>query len=73
MAQKDFVTIRGFNAAEIRQLSDLAVDILARPSEHSEALKGKAPANIFEKPLLRTRVTFELRNRIRREAERPCA
>ncbi len=37
-----------------------ACDIKAVPSKYAEALKGKALAMIFEKPSLRTRVTFDV-------------
>ena len=60
MAQKDFITIRSFSAAEIRQLIDLALDIKTDPVRYSDVLRGKALAMIFEKPSLRTRVTFDV-------------
>jgi len=60
MDQKDFITIRSYSAAEIRHLIDLALDIKANPVRYSDILRGKALAMIFEKPSLRTRVTFDV-------------
>lgn len=45
------------------QLSDLlalASQIKARPEQYAEALKGKSIALLFEKPSLRTRVSFDV-------------
>jgi len=60
MTKRDFITIRSFTPAEIRKLIEDAVDIKANPLRYSETLKGKALAMIFEKPSLRTRVTFDV-------------
>jgi ornithine carbamoyltransferase len=60
MTKRDFITIRSFTQAEIRKLIEDAIDIKAKPSRYSEALKGKALAMIFEKPSLRTRVSFDV-------------
>jgi ornithine carbamoyltransferase len=56
----DFLTIKDFSPEQIRHLLDLALEIKARPTRFSDSLKGKALAMIFEKPSLRTRVTFEV-------------
>jgi ornithine carbamoyltransferase len=60
MNKRDFITIRSFTPAEIRKLLEDALDIKANPSKYSESLKGKTLAMIFEKPSLRTRVTFDV-------------
>lgn len=60
MTKKDFITIRNFTPAEVRKLIDDAIDIKAHPAKYADALKGKALAMIFEKPSLRTRVTFDV-------------
>ncbi len=60
MAKRDFITVRSYTPAEVRQLIDSAVDIKAHPEKYADALKGKALAMIFEKPSLRTRVTFDV-------------
>jgi len=60
MRVPDFLTIRDFTTEELRHLLDLARDIKASPSTYSAALKGKTLAMIFEKPSLRTRVSFDV-------------
>ncbi|MGB9103772.1 MAG: ornithine carbamoyltransferase [Terriglobales bacterium] len=57
---KDFLSIRDFTPFKIRELLDLAADIKASPKTYAECLKGKTLAMIFEKPSLRTRVTFDV-------------
>jgi len=57
---KDFLSIRDFTPFQIRELLDLAADIKASPKTYAESLKGKSLAMIFEKPSLRTRVTFDV-------------
>src|SRR5689334_19972740 len=56
----DFLSIRDFTPAQIKQLLHLAQQIKADPAAYSNALKGKTLAMIFEKPSLRTRVTFDV-------------
>lgn len=56
----DFLTIKDFTPGQIDHLLDLAAEVKAKPSDYSEALKGKTLAMIFEKPSLRTRVTFDV-------------
>jgi ornithine carbamoyltransferase len=60
MFADDFLSLRDFKPAEVHHLLELAADIKARPAEFSTALKGKTLAMIFEKPSLRTRVTFDV-------------
>ncbi|MBZ5630671.1 MAG: ornithine carbamoyltransferase [Acidobacteriia bacterium] len=56
----DFLSIRDFSPEKIRELLDLAADIKASPKTYAAALHGKTLAMIFEKPSLRTRVTFDV-------------
>ena len=60
MDNKDFVSLRDFAPGDIRHFLHVACMIKANPSEYSQALKGKMLAMIFEKPSLRTRVTFDV-------------
>jgi ornithine carbamoyltransferase len=60
MRVQDFVSIRDFSPQQIRHFLDLAVQIKAMPDAYSGALRGKTLAMIFEKPSLRTRVTFDV-------------
>jgi len=56
----DLLTGTEWNPAQLREFFQLAVDIKARPERYRTALAGKFLALIFEKPSLRTRVTFEV-------------
>ncbi|HVO80996.1 MAG TPA: ornithine carbamoyltransferase [Terriglobales bacterium] len=60
MIPKDFLSIKDFTPLEIRFLLALARQIKADPAAYSEALRGKTLALIFEKPSLRTRVSFDV-------------
>lgn len=60
MKSKDFLSIRGLDREELGGLLDLAADIKKRPENYSATLRGKALAMIFEKPSLRTRVSFDV-------------
>src|SRR5438270_247779 len=55
-----FLSIRDFTSAQIRALLHLALEIKTDPGAYAGALKGKTLAMIFEKPSLRTRVTFDV-------------
>ncbi len=56
----DFLSLRDFMPHKIRELLDLAADIKASPKTYADSLKGKTLAMIFEKPSLRTRVSFDV-------------
>src|SRR5690349_5014770 len=56
----DLLTGAEWSPAHTRELLHLTTDIKARPSRYAEVLRGKFLALIFEKPSLRTRVTFEV-------------
>ena len=60
MRCKDFLTIRDFSSDELRHFLDLAREIKTHPARFSESLAGKTLALIFEKPSLRTRVSFDV-------------
>src|SRR5438477_12287747 len=45
---------------ELLYLLDLAAAVKQSPREYAHALEGKYIALVFEKPSLRTRITFEL-------------
>jgi len=60
MGHQNFLSIRDFSPEEIRYLLDLAREMKAHPSAHTGALRGKTLAMIFEKPSLRTRVSFDV-------------
>jgi len=56
----DFVSIRDLSPDQIRHLLDLACHVKADPAAYADTLHGKTLAMIFEKPSLRTRVTFDV-------------
>jgi ornithine carbamoyltransferase len=58
--KRDFLSIRDYSTVEIRELLSEAFAIKANPAKYAEALKGKTLALIFEKPSLRTRVSFDV-------------
>jgi ornithine carbamoyltransferase len=57
---KDLISINDLTTAEVRQVFKTAAAVKSRPLDFSTALVGKSVALIFEKPSLRTRVTFDL-------------
>ena len=60
MNAKDFVSIRDLSPSEMEYLLILGRQMKAHPSTYSETLRGKTLAMIFEKPSLRTRVSFDV-------------
>jgi ornithine carbamoyltransferase len=60
MSMQDFLSIRDFPPSEIEYLLLRGRQIKARPDLYEQALHGKTLAMIFEKPSLRTRVTFDV-------------
>jgi len=56
----DLLTGAEWNAAQVRELFRLTADVKAHPDRYKTALSGRMLAMIFEKPSLRTRVTFEV-------------
>ena len=60
MNGKDFLSIKDFSPSEIQYLLILARQVKTHPTTYCDALKRKTLAMIFEKPSLRTRVTFDV-------------
>jgi ornithine carbamoyltransferase len=56
----DLLTGMEWNPAQVRELYHLSGDVKAHPDRYRAALAGRFLAMIFEKPSLRTRVTFEV-------------
>ena len=56
----DLLTGQEWSPAHVRELFQLAADVKAHPDRYISALAGRSLAMIFEKPSLRTRVTFEV-------------
>jgi ornithine carbamoyltransferase len=60
MRGRDFLSIKDFSPEEIRYFLQLGRQIKERPTAYSGMLKRQTVAMIFEKPSLRTRVTFDV-------------
>jgi ornithine carbamoyltransferase len=60
VAAGDLRTDLDLSLAELNALLDLAASLKAAPRQFRRALDGRSAAMLFEKPSLRTRVTFEL-------------
>jgi len=58
--QSDMISIADLSPIEIHEIFDMARMIKARPAMFSGELAGKQFVLLFEKPSLRTRVTFEV-------------
>jgi ornithine carbamoyltransferase len=56
----DLLTGAEWSAAQVQELFRLATDVKTHPDRYKTALAGRSLAMIFEKPSLRTRVTFEV-------------
>jgi ornithine carbamoyltransferase len=59
VAPRDLVSVHDFGPAEILSLFNLTAMLKQRPAEFRTALSGKQMVMFFEKPSLRTRLTFE--------------
>jgi ornithine carbamoyltransferase len=56
---RDLVSLLDFSSEDLGRILDAAVEVKANPRHHADALLGKTLFMYFEKPSLRTRVTFE--------------
>ncbi len=57
---RDLVADQNLTTGDLKMILELAGRVKAHPGEFAHALAGKQLAMIFEKPSLRTRVTFEV-------------
>ena len=55
-----FLTLTDYSADQINNLLNLALSLKQNPTDYTSALAGKSVAMIFEKPSLRTRVSFDI-------------
>jgi ornithine carbamoyltransferase len=56
---RHLLTVQDVTPGEARKIIDTAIDMKKNPSNYSTTLKGKTLLMLFEKPSLRTRVSFE--------------
>ncbi len=59
LAGRDLVSLLDFGAEEVGRMLELAAEVKRHPDDRSTALAGRTLFMYFEKPSLRTRVTFE--------------
>jgi ornithine carbamoyltransferase len=57
---RHFVSIADLDATELRRLLDRATELKARRSSRDPLLRARTLAQIFEKPSLRTRLSFDV-------------
>ena len=60
IAHPDFTQDLDLTIEELSALLDLAAELKRAPGDYRQSLTGKSIALLFEKPSLRTRMTFEL-------------
>ncbi|MBC3767624.1 ornithine carbamoyltransferase [Neptunicella marina] len=58
--QQGLLTFAEHSAEQVNALLDLAADFKADPYKYRQALAGKSIVGLFEKPSLRTRVSFDI-------------
>jgi ornithine carbamoyltransferase len=58
--KQDLLTFKDWSADELYALIDLAKSIKQNPCDYRKALDGKSVVALFEKPSLRTRVSFDI-------------
>ena len=56
---KDFISLADYSTEQLRKLVDLAHDVKRNPRAYRDACEGQTLAMIFQKPSLRTRVSFQ--------------
>ncbi len=56
---KDLIALAGWDGATVQAALELGLDVKRRPAAYGDALAGRTLIMLFEKPSLRTRVSFE--------------
>jgi ornithine carbamoyltransferase len=56
---RHLISLRDWSEEEIKEVADLAKEIKKAPDRYGDFMRGKVLVMIFEKPSLRTRVSFE--------------
>jgi len=59
MYGKDLISIHDLTVQNVRDIIETAIEVKANPDDYADVLQGRTLAMIFEKPSLRTRVSFE--------------
>ena len=58
--KKDFICISQWSSDALSEVLELALSVKDNPAKYRDNLDGKTLAMIFEKPSLRTRVSFDV-------------
>lgn len=58
--KQDLLTFANWESQDVKQILNLAGDIKANPSAYQTRLAGKSVVGLFEKPSLRTRLSFDI-------------
>lgn len=58
--KQDLLTFKNWQGHEVNALLELALEIKQSPSRFATILQGKSLVGVFEKPSLRTRVSFDV-------------
>lgn len=58
--KKDLLTFCDWPQAELQALLELALRVKQKPQDYGRTLEGKSVVALFEKPSLRTRVSFDI-------------
>lgn len=58
--QDNLLTFKDTSSEQMQDLLALALNVKKSPSDYRDALKGKSLVALFEKPSLRTRVSFDI-------------
>ena len=59
MTGRDLISLLEFTSEELERVLEVAAEVKANPRHFADALAGKTLFMYFEKPSLRTRITFE--------------
>lgn len=57
---QNFLSVQDYSKEQLLEIIKLAVDFKQNPAKYSQVLAGKSIATIYEKPSLRTRVSFDV-------------
>lgn len=60
MKRSDLIAIEGLTPTDVAEILALTREVKANPKKYAQALAGKQVVLMFEKPSLRTRLTFEV-------------
>ncbi|UAA38668.1 ornithine carbamoyltransferase [Paraneptunicella aestuarii] len=58
--KRDLLTFENWESGQLTELLSLALDVKTNPAKYKQALAGKSVIALFEKPSLRTRVSFDI-------------